>query len=146
MGCINVFSTGAHPDLVREIRGEWRRAKGLVSLNRRLYLLEEKEAVWPGTPPELAAKMEPGGHRVFVISPTGETLEVLDLKTQPTPERPYLPPRETTGDKDSWGVSCITPFDGKLVVCIHRMRAFGARPGDLQWRWLEHTEEAATCE
>lgn len=141
MGCINVFSTGPAAELVREIRGEWRQAKDMVAMDGRLYLLEDNEGVYPRHSPEVAAKKAAAGMKIFVISTEGVTLEVLDLKSQPSAERPYLPPRETTGEKDSWGVSCIEPFDGKLVVCIHRKRAFGARPGDLKMVWLEHTGE-----
>ena len=77
--CIQVFSfTG---ELLRTIRGEWRRPMGILCVRDRLFVTEEYHGVWDrnedtrpeGYSPEM-------GRRVFVMSTAGEALQTYSLE------------------------------------------------------------------
>ena len=72
--CLRVFSFAG--ELLRSIRGEWRRPGGILCVRDRLYLTEyydfdwddDEEARPEGYSPEMA-------RRVFVMTPAGEPLQ-----------------------------------------------------------------------
>ena len=77
--CIQVFSlTG---ELLRSIRGEWRRPNGLACVRDRLYLTEDYNPSWETNEDERPEGYSPEmGRRVFVMSPAGEAIQTYDLE------------------------------------------------------------------
>lgn len=72
--CIQVFSFAG--ELLRTIRGEWRRPTNILCVRDRLYLIEEYDEYWDADEDARPEGYSPEiGRRVFVMSLAGEALQ-----------------------------------------------------------------------
>lgn len=88
--CVHVFSfDGEH---LREVRGDWGTPRSLCFAEGRLYLTEVR-----------TYGVEGPGHRIFSLTPEGETLQIY------TPDQQTLPAEDT--------ICSMCAFDGRLILC-----------------------------